>query len=51
MFLSKKGLNIITSGKIAGDEIKIKTLLWSDVAFVLANLVGLGFMAWLLFSI
>lgn len=51
MFLSKKGLNIITGGKIAGDEIKIKTILFSDIVFVVANLVGLGIMAWILWPL
>lgn len=48
MFTSNKGINFISGGRCAGDEIRIKTILWSDVFFVLANLVGLGIMAWIL---
>lgn len=51
MFLSKKGLNIITGGKIAGDEIKIKTILFSNIVFILANLVGAAVLVWLVWSI
>lgn len=47
MFFNKRGLNIIKGGKIAGDEIKIKTILFSDIVFIVANLVGLGIMAWI----
>lgn len=48
MFLSKKGLNIIKGGKIAGDEIKIKTIFFSDIVFIMANLVGAAVLVWIL---
>lgn len=51
MFLSKKGFNIIKGGKIAGDEIKIKTIPFSDIVFILANLVGAAVLVWLVCSI
>lgn len=51
MFINKKGINFITGGLCAGDEIQIKTLLWSDVLLIIAKVIGLGFIAWLVWSI
>lgn len=51
MFLNKRGLNIIKGGLKAGDEIKIKTILFSDIVFIVANLVGLAVLVWLVWSI
>lgn len=47
MYINKNGFNKITGGRCAGDEIRVKTLLWSDVLFMAANLVGLGVLVWI----
>ena len=51
MFFNKRGLNIIKGGRVVGDEIKIKTILFSDIVFIVANLVGLAVLVWLVWPI